>query len=167
VDIHHGRTTTVAGEPDRDKPGLQGYRPRPGHDCALSGCKPHTCKPMAKSTIRNIHSILSAAFDAAQRWEWTDRNPADSAKPPTVIQKKRPATLPADVVKVIEQARSTGQHDIALYVWLVAITGVRRGALLIHILPADSAPAVMVIRVADRVADLPFRSGKEAPLSTV
>ena len=84
---------------------------------------------MAKSTIRNIHSILSGAFDAAQRWEWTDRNPADSAKPPTVTRKKRPATLPTDVVKVIEQARSTGQRDIALYVWLAAITGVRRGEL--------------------------------------
>jgi hypothetical protein len=36
---------------------------------------------MAKSTIHIIHSILSGAFDAAQRWEWIDRNPADSAKP--------------------------------------------------------------------------------------
>jgi integrase len=32
-------------------------------------------------------------------------------------------------VKVIEQARSTHQDAIALYVWLVAITGVRRGEL--------------------------------------
>jgi integrase len=46
-----------------------------------------------------------------------------------VTQKKRPATPPADVVNVIDQARNTGQHDIALYVWLVAITGVRRGEL--------------------------------------
>jgi hypothetical protein len=43
-----------------------------------------------------------------------------------VTQKKRPATPPADVVNVIDQARATGQHDIVLYVWLVAITGVRR-----------------------------------------
>ena len=39
VDIHHGRTTTVAGEPDRDKPGLQASRPGPSHDCGLSGCR--------------------------------------------------------------------------------------------------------------------------------
>ena len=45
---------------------------------------------MAKSTIHNIHSILSGAFEAAQRWEWVDRNPADSARPPTVTQKKDP-----------------------------------------------------------------------------
>jgi len=46
-----------------------------------------------------------------------------------VRQKKRPATLPSAIVKVIEQARSSGQHAIALYVWLVAITGTRRGEL--------------------------------------
>jgi integrase len=69
------------------------------------------------------------AFDAAPRWEWIDRNPADSAKPPTVTLKKRPATAPADVVKVIGQARATGQPDVALYIWLAAITGARRGEL--------------------------------------
>jgi len=36
---------------------------------------------MAKSTIGGIHSILSGAFEAAMRWEWTDRNPAASARP--------------------------------------------------------------------------------------
>ena len=46
-----------------------------------------------------------------------------------MTQKKRPATPPADVVNVIDQARTTGQRDIALYLWLVAITGVRRGEL--------------------------------------
>ena len=80
VHIRHGRTTTIAGEPAADEPGprLQITRPRPGHDCKLSGCRPHVCKPMAKSTIRGIHSILSGAFEAAMRWEWIDRN-QDSA----------------------------------------------------------------------------------------
>jgi integrase len=130
VHIRHGTTTTIAGEPaPDDTPGGQPARRRLSHDCRLSGCKPHACKPMAKSTIRSIHSILSGAFDAAQRWEWIDRNPADSAKPPTVTQKKRPATPPADVVKVIGQAHATGQQHVALYIWLAAITGVRRGEL--------------------------------------
>jgi len=81
VRIRHGRTTTIAGEPAADEPGrrLQITRLRPGHDCRLSGCRPHVCKPMAKSTIHGIHSILSGAFEAAMRWEWTDRNPAASA----------------------------------------------------------------------------------------
>ena len=110
VDIRHGRAATIIGEPGPDDtPGGQRARARLSHDCMPSGCTPHACKPMAKSTIRNIHSILSGAFDAAQRWEWTDRNPADSAKPPIVTQKKRPAIAPGDVVEVIGQAHTAGQ----------------------------------------------------------
>lgn len=30
---------------------------------------------MKAGTTRGIHSILSGAFAAAWRWEWTDRNP--------------------------------------------------------------------------------------------
>jgi hypothetical protein len=47
----------------------------------------------AKSIIRNIH-ILSRAFDAAQRWEWIDRNPADSAKPPVTRREGPPLRPP-------------------------------------------------------------------------
>jgi hypothetical protein len=61
-------------------------RPGPGHDCRRAGCTPHVCHPMKANTIRGIHSILSGAFAAAQRWEWTDRNPAESAKPPTTTR---------------------------------------------------------------------------------
>jgi integrase len=83
---------------------------------------------MKASTIRGIHSILSGAFAAAQRWEWTDRNPAASAKPPTTVRKSIPATSPEDVAKVIAAARD---HSTALglYLWLVVVTGVRRGEL--------------------------------------
>jgi Bacterial regulatory proteins, gntR family len=85
VHIRHGRTTTIAGDPAVDEPGTrrQVTRPRPGHDCKLSGCRPHVCKPKAKGTIRGIHAILSGAFEAAMRWDWADRNPAAPARPPT------------------------------------------------------------------------------------
>lgn len=130
--IRHGRTTQVAGDPLQAADPAARYRSarsRPGHDCRLSGCRPHACKPMSRSTIHTIHSILSGAFEAAQRWEWVDFNPAESAKLPTVIQKRKAAVSPSAVVKVIEQARASGHHAIALYLWLVAITGVRRGEL--------------------------------------
>ena len=130
--IRHGRATQVAGDAPADSnPALQyrSARSRPGHDCTLSGCQPHTCHPMKPSTIHGIHAILSGAFEAAQRWEWVDFNPAESAKPPTVRKKKIPATPPGAVVAVIEHARSAGKPAIALYVWLAAITGVRRGEL--------------------------------------
>ena len=65
----------------------------------------------------------------AQRWEWIDRNPTDSAKPPAVnTGKSVPATPPEDVAKVIAEARA---HSAALglYLWIVVITGARRGEL--------------------------------------
>jgi integrase len=123
----HGRAAVVAGEPSGD-PRLSRRRLGPEHDCRRAGCRPHVCHPMKASTIRGIHSILSGAFAAAQRWEWTDRNPAESAKPPTTIRRSIPATSPDDVAAVIAEARA---HSTALglYLWLVVVTGVRRGEL--------------------------------------
>jgi integrase len=123
----HGRATVVAGKPSGD-PRLSRRRPGPGHDCRRAGCKPHVCHPMKASTIRGIHSILSGAFAAAQRWEWTDRNPAESAKPPTTIRRPIPATSPDDVAKVIAEARARST-SLGLYLWLVVVTGARRGEL--------------------------------------
>ena len=52
---------------------------------------------MKPSTIRGIHSILSGTFAAAGAGKWTDRNPAESAKPPTTSRRPIPATSPEDV----------------------------------------------------------------------
>ena len=43
VHIRHGRATTIAGEPAADEPGTRPQITRPclGHDCRLSGCRPH------------------------------------------------------------------------------------------------------------------------------
>jgi integrase/DNA-binding transcriptional regulator YhcF (GntR family) len=122
-----GQTPVVAGGAGSTLPGAR-KRPGPGHDCRRAGCRPHVCQPMKASTIRGIHSILSGAFAAAQRWEWTDRNPAESAKPPTTTRQPVPATSPDDVAKVIAEAR-VRSAALGLYLWLVAITGVRRGEL--------------------------------------
>ncbi len=122
-----GQTPVVAGTAAPALPGAR-KRPGPGHDCRRAGCRPHVCHPMKASTIRCIHSILSGAFAAAQRWEWTDRNPAESAKPPTTIRRPIPATSPDDVAKVIAEARANSPA-MGLYLWLVVVTGVRRGEL--------------------------------------
>jgi integrase len=83
---------------------------------------------MKPNTIRGIHGILSGAFAAARRWDWADRNPAESAKPPAYTRKPVPATPPGDMAKVIAEARARSTA-LGLYLWLVAITGVRRGEL--------------------------------------
>jgi integrase len=125
--VRHGRAAVVAGEPGGD-PRLSRRRPGPGHDCRRAGCRLHVCHPMKPSTIRGIHSILSGAFAAAQWWEWTDRNPAESAKPPTTTRRPIPATSPDDVTKVIAEARGRSAA-LGLYLWLVVVTGMRRGEL--------------------------------------
>jgi len=108
--------------------------PRPqasdaGHDCARAGCQPHRCRPMSPRTIRQIHAILSGAFAAAVRWEWTDRNPASSAKLPKTRHRSPTSPTPADVAAVIAAAKGQELDLLALYMWLAAVTGARRGEL--------------------------------------
>jgi integrase len=127
VVVRQGRTAVVAGDAAPDR------RPGPAarsrhHDCERAGCQPHVCKPMTAKTIRNVHSILSGAFATAKRWEWIAWNPAESAKPPAASRRPLPATSPEDVAKVIAEGRKT-HAEMALYLWLVAITGARRGEL--------------------------------------
>ena len=125
--LRQGRTAVVAGEatPDRRSPRTPRAR---DHDCKRAGCQPHACKPMTAKTIRNIHSLLSGAFATAKRWEWIAWNPAESAKPPADTRRPVAATPPEDVAKVIAEGRKTSPA-MALYLWLVAITGARRGEL--------------------------------------
>ena len=125
--VRQGRTAIVAGQADSKGPPGRAPRPR-DHDCKRAGCKPHVCKPMAAKTIRNMHSILSGAFATAKRWEWIAWNPAESARPPAASRRPLPATAPGDVAKVIAEGRKANP-EMALYLWLVAITGARRGEL--------------------------------------
>jgi hypothetical protein len=45
-------------------------------------CKPHICRPLGKSSIRQIHWILSGAFKRAVAWDWIAVNPADRVEHP-------------------------------------------------------------------------------------
>jgi integrase len=84
---------------------------------------------MSTATVRQIHAILSGAFNAAVRWEWIDRNPAVSAKLPRARPRSASSPEPEAVAKVIATARDLGQELLALYLWLAAVTGARRGEL--------------------------------------
>jgi integrase len=127
VVVRQGRTAIVAGDVTSERRSGRTARGR-DHDCRRAGCKPHVCKPLTAKTIRNVHSILSGAFSTAERWEWISWNPAESAKPPAITRRPVPATSPEDVAKVIAEGRKT-HPAMALYLWLVAITGARRGEL--------------------------------------
>jgi integrase len=101
---------------------------RPDHDCARDGCQPHRCKPISAGTVRQIHAILSGALVTAVRWEWITRNPAASAKLPKNWRRPAVALSPSRVAKVIAVAREV-HPELATYLWLVAVTGARRGEL--------------------------------------
>lgn len=57
-------------------------------------CKPHVCKGLADSTVRQIHWILSGALDRAVVWGWIAVNPAEHAsKPGMPTPDPRPPTV--------------------------------------------------------------------------
>lgn len=64
------------------KPFIERHAEDGEHDCVAAECKSHVCKPMAASTIRQIHFIISGTLDAAERWDWISTNPARVARKP-------------------------------------------------------------------------------------
>jgi integrase len=84
---------------------------------------------MSAATIRQIHSILSGAFAAAVRWEWIDRSPTGLAKLPRARHRSPASPTPAAVAAIIAGARDLQMDLLALYLWLAAVTGARRGEL--------------------------------------
>jgi DNA-binding transcriptional regulator YhcF (GntR family) len=113
IAVRQGRRAVVVGEATRPRPSRRAKPTDPGHDCARSGCAPHSCRPMSAATIRQIHAILSGAFAAAVRWEWIERNPATTAKLPKARPRTATSPLPADIAKVIAAARASGQDLLA------------------------------------------------------
>jgi hypothetical protein len=57
------------------------HRTRTPHECD-ERCRPHECRPLAASTVRQIHWILSGAFERAVRWNWVGVSPLRAAEPP-------------------------------------------------------------------------------------
>jgi integrase len=128
ITVRQGRQATVADQAVSAHP-RRTFPADADHDCAKARCRPHQCRPMSPKTIRNIHAILSGAFSCAVRWEWIDRNPAASAQPPKARYRPPSSPSPADVGAVITTARESGLDLVALYPWVAAITGARRGEL--------------------------------------
>src|SRR3954447_419976 len=115
----------------RRRPGRPGPDP---HDCTAAGClvvecPRHACMPMAASSIRQVHWIISAALAAAVRWEWIRSNPADNAKKPKQRAPQPEPPTPAEAARIVAAAWEQGDEWGAL-VWLVMVTGMRRAEVL-------------------------------------
>lgn len=97
------------------------------HDCTEDGCKPHKCKPLGKSAVRQTHNLLSAAFKRAVRWGWISQNPADLAEaPPQATPDPQPPT-PEDAARIVNAAWADPAWGTL--VWVAMTSGARRGEL--------------------------------------
>ncbi|MFD8492040.1 tyrosine-type recombinase/integrase [Amycolatopsis sp. NPDC059657] len=126
---HECRTVKHKRPPGR--PPASGYPP---HDCAATGCVvteclAHTCRPLGKATILKLHFMLSGTFAAAMRWDWIKSNPADIARKPKPPAPDPDPPSPEEVGRIVAAAWEQDENWGTL-VWLVMVTGVRRGELL-------------------------------------
>jgi integrase len=83
--------------------------------------------PLASSTIRQIHFILSGAFRQAVRWKWVSVNPMPTAQPPAAPTPNPTPPSAAEAARLLEEASQ--DHPWGVFVWLAMTTGARRGEL--------------------------------------
>lgn len=107
------------------KPFIEKHQADGHHDCDKAKCIRHECDPMAASTVRQIHSIISSALNSAHRWGWIDSNPATIAKRPKQKPPEPDPPSAADAARLIDKAFKLSE-DWGTLVWLVMTTGMRR-----------------------------------------
>lgn len=110
------------------KPQIERHTLNEEHDCGAGACKPHRCQPLAASTVRQIHSIISGTLSAAERWGWIDASPARAARRPRPKPPEPDPPTPAEAARLAEEAFRM-DDDWGTLVWLVMTTGMRRGEL--------------------------------------
>lgn len=115
------------------------HRKKGDHECT-DKCKPHKCKGLSSSSIRQIHSCLSGALARALRWKWIKVNPIDQAEPPKSPTANPHPPKPEQAARIVNEAFK----DLAwgMLVWLTMTTGARRGemcALRWDLLDLDTA----------------------------
>ena len=108
------------------RPRIERHKADGEHDCVARRCVPHVCKPMAASTVRQIHSIISGALSAAVRWDWISSNPSRVAQRPRAKAPEPDPPSPAEAARLLDAAFEMDEEWGTL-VWLVMTTGMRRG----------------------------------------
>ena len=85
-------------------------------------------RPLAASSVRQIHAILSGALTRALVWGWISHNPARLASPPS---REQADTQPAAVEDAARLLRTAAGEDpeLGLFLRLAVVLGARRGEL--------------------------------------
>jgi integrase len=88
---------------------------------------PHRCRPLAASTVRHNHFILSGAYKRAVRWRWVSVSPIPQAQPPAAPRPNPSPPTPEQAARIVTAAWR--DPDWGTLVWLAMTTGPRRGEL--------------------------------------
>jgi integrase len=92
-------------------------------------CAPHACQPLSASSIRQCHAVLSSAYAAAVRWGWIAVNPMGTVQRPRTPTPNPDPPSPEDAARIVAAAWSE-DVEWGLLVWLLLVTGARRGEIL-------------------------------------
>lgn len=102
------------------------HRAKGPHECTDT-CRPHTCRPLAPTTIRHLHYLLSGAYKKAVRWRWVSVNPTAQAEAPAAPKPNPQPPTAAEAARIINE--SWRDPDWGALVWTAMTTGMRRGEL--------------------------------------
>jgi integrase len=109
-------------------------------------CKPHVCKGLSDSTVRQVHWIVSGALDRAVVWKWISVNPAEHADKPALPHPEPEPPSAQDAARLVERAWASGP-DWGAFVWTKMTTGARRGEMCgLRWWHLELADALMVIK---------------------
>jgi integrase len=123
---------------------------------------------LSPASIRGVHRNISTAYNQAVKWGWVDRNPAERATPPQMMQPKMEVPTPAEA-RAFLAAAIEESPNVGAFVYLAAVTGCRRGeiAALKWTDVQDSTLAVTksIYDVAGAIGVKSTKSGRERYLA--
>jgi integrase len=91
--------------------------------------KDHACEPLANSSVRAIHFILTASFKQGLKWGYVGTNVPAMADPPGFDQPEPDPPTPEELSPLMNEAFKS--LDWGLFLWLTMITGSRRGEMCV------------------------------------
>jgi integrase len=85
-------------------------------------------RPMAASSVHQVHAILSGALNRAVVWGWIASNPARLASPPSVERADTRPPAVEDAARLLAVAIAE-DSELGLFLRLAVVLGARRGEL--------------------------------------
>src|SRR5215211_945737 len=85
-------------------------------------------RPMAASSVHQVHAILSGALNRAVVWGWITSNPARLASPPSIERTDLQPPAVEDAARLLKVALAE-DPELGLFLRLAVVLGARRGEL--------------------------------------